>query len=100
MSLIWKVLRQNLSIGQLIGFIIANIIGLTIIVLGVQLYRDIQPILSNKAGFMRPDFMVLTKPVSTLDAISGTKPAFEPKEIEELRQQPFVEQLGTFTAAQ
>jgi hypothetical protein len=44
--------------------------------------------------------MVLTKPVSTLDAISGTKPAFEPEEIEELRQQPFVEQLGTFTAAQ
>lgn len=100
MRLIWKVLRQNLSVGQLIGFIIANIIGLTIIVLGVQLYHDIQPILSNKAGFMRPDFMVLTKPVSTLDAISGTKPAFEPKEIEELRQQPFVEQLGTFTAAQ
>ena len=85
MRLIWKVLRQNLSIGQLIGFIIANIIGLTIIVLGVQLYRDIQPILSNKAGFMRPDFMVLTKPVSTLDAVSGTKPAFEPAEIEELR---------------
>ena len=100
MRLIWKVLRQNLSIGQLIGFIIANIIGLTIIVLGVQLYRDIQPILSNKAGFMRPDFMVLTKPVSTLDAISGTKPAFEPAEMEELSRQPFVEQLGTFTAAQ
>ena len=43
MRLIWKVLRQNISIGQLCGFVLANIIGLTIIVLGLQLYREHHP---------------------------------------------------------
>lgn len=100
MRLIWKVLRQHLSVGQLIGFVLANILGLTIIVLGIQLYRDIRPVLTNQAGFMRPDFIVLTKPVSTLDALSGTKPSFAPEEIADLASQPFVSELGVFTAAQ
>ena len=100
MKLIWKVLRQHLSVGQLIGFVLANIIGLTIIVLGIQLYLDIQPIVSNKAGFMSPDFLVVTKPVSTMDAVTGNKPAFEPEEIRDIEAQPFVSQVGTFTAAQ
>lgn len=99
MRLIWKVLRRHLSIGQLCGFVIANIIGLAIIVFGIQLYRDIEPIVSNKAGFMKPDYMVVTKPVTTFDALSGGKPAFTEEEIEDIRSQEFVEKLGTFTPA-
>ena len=100
MRLIWKVLRQNLSIGQFLSFFVANIIGLTIIVLGIQFYQDIHPIVSNKAGFMSPDFLVLTKPVTTLDAMTGAKTAFKPEEIRDIEKQPFVNQVGTFTAAQ
>ena len=100
MRLIWKVLRQHLSVGQLVGFVLANILGLTIIVLGLQLYLDIRPVLSNKEGFMRPDFLVVTKPVSTIDAVTGTKPTFTLSEIADIEAQPFVSQLGTFTAAQ
>ena len=99
MRLIWKVLRQNISVGQLIGFVLANIIGLTIIVLGIQLYADIRPILTDKAGFMKPDYMVVSKPVSTAHAFSGVKPSFTEEEIADIRSQEFVTKVGTVTPA-
>ncbi len=99
MRLIWKVLRQHLSVGQLIGFVLANIIGLSIIVLGVQLYCDLEPVVSNKSGFMKPDYLVVTKPVTTFDALSGGKPAFTREEIADIEAQEFVTQLGSFTSA-
>lgn len=99
MRLIWKVLRQHLSVGQLIGFVLANIIGLSIIVLGIQLYCDLEPVVTNKAGFMKPDYIVVTKPVTTFDALSGGKTAFTREEIADIEAQEFVSQLGTFTSA-
>lgn len=96
MRLIWKVLRQNISIGQLFGFVLANIIGLTILVLGLQLYLDIRPILNDKAGFMKPDFMVVSKQVT----VYGEKPTFSDAEIADLQQQDFIAKVGTFTSAQ
>ena len=100
MRLIWKVLRQNISIGQLFGFVLANIIGLTIIVLGLQLYKDIQPIMGDKAGFMRPDYMVVSKQVSTESAIYGEKTSFTQAELDDIRSQEFVAKVGVFTSAQ
>lgn len=99
MRLIWKVLRQNISIGQLCGFVLANIIGLTIIVLGLQLYRDIQPIMTDKAGFMKPDYMVVSKNVSTEAALFGEKPSLSMQDIEDIRQQDFIAKVGVFTSA-
>lgn len=99
MRLIWKVLRQNISIGQLSGFVLANIIGLTIIVLGLQLYLDIQPIMSDKTGFLNPDYMVVSKQVSTEAALYGEKNTFTEKELKEIEDQEFVAKLGVFTSA-
>lgn len=100
MRLIWKVLRQNISVGQLFGFVLANIIGLTIIVLGLQLYLDIRPILGDKEGFMRPDYMVVSKQVSNEAAIFGEKTTFSKAELDDIRSQEFVSNIGVFTSAQ
>ena len=94
MRLIWKVLRQNISIGQLCGFVLANIIGLTIIVLGLQLYMDIQPIMTDKTGFMKPDYIVVSKQVAF-----GKNTSFSPEELQEIQDQDFVSKIGAFTAA-
>ena len=100
MRLIWKVLREHISISQLAGFVLANIIGLSIIVIGLQLFVDLQPILTDKGGFMKPDYMVVSKTVSTAGSVVGVKPSFSQEEITELKQQDFVAQVGAFTAAQ
>ena len=100
MRLLWKVLREHISISQLAGFVLANVIGLSIIVLGLQLYLDLQPILTDKGGFMKPDYMVVSKTISTAGSVVGVKPTFSEEEISELQQQDFVAQVGPFTAAQ
>ena len=43
MKLIWKLLRQHISIGQLAGFFLANLFGMVIVLLSVQFYKDIIP---------------------------------------------------------
>lgn len=43
-KLVWKLLRQHISIGQLTGFFLANLFGMLIVLLSVQFYRDVLPI--------------------------------------------------------
>ena len=38
MKLVWKLLRRHISIPQLLGFVLANLAGMTIIMLGLQFY--------------------------------------------------------------
>ena len=35
-ALVWKLLRQHISIGQLAGFFLANLFGMMIVLLSVQ----------------------------------------------------------------
>lgn len=100
MKLLWKVLRENISIAQLSGFMVANILGLAIVAVSMQMYLDVQPLFSEKSGVISPDFLVVSKPVTALGTITGASPSFSAEEIEELRGQSFVRQLGEFTAAQ
>ena len=39
-TLVWKLLRQHISIGQLAGFFLANLFGMMIVLLSVQFYKD------------------------------------------------------------
>ena len=42
-TLVWKLLRQHISIGQLAGFFLANLFGMMIVLLSVQFYKDVIP---------------------------------------------------------
>lgn len=99
MRLIWKILREHIRPAQWVGFVLANIVGLSIVLCGLQLYLDISPLLNPGTGFMKPDYLVVTKPVSTLTTLSMDKPVFTEAEIGDIASQPFVEQCGAFTAA-
>ncbi len=97
MKLIWKLLRQHLSLGQLAGFFFANLFGMIIVLLSVQFYRDMIPMFSGKESFIKSDFIVLTKRIGTLGTFSGTANLFSSGEVNEVREQPFAKQVGTFT---
>ena len=43
--LVWKLLRQHISVGQLAGFFLANLFGMMIVLLSVQFYKDVIPFL-------------------------------------------------------
>lgn len=100
MKLIWKLLRDHISIGQLIGFFFANLFGMIIILLSVQFYKDILPLFTDGDSFMKKDYLIVSKKISTLGSLSGKNNTFSSEEISELKQQSFTKQIGIFTPSQ
>lgn len=43
MTLLWKLLRSHLSVAQTVGFALAGVVGMTIVLTSVQAYRDVMP---------------------------------------------------------
>ena len=43
MKLVWKLLKQNMSIPQFVGFFFASLFGMFIVLFGYQFYRDVLP---------------------------------------------------------
>ena len=100
MSLVWKLLRQHISIPQFIGFFFANLLGMVIVLLGIQFYRDVLPVFTADDSFMKSDFVILSKKIGTGNTISGRSNAFTASEIDELSSQPYVTKVGQFTRAE
>lgn len=101
MRLVWKLLRRHISLPQLAGFFFANLLGMLIVLLSLQFYRDVKPIFSEDDGFIRPDYLILSKRISALNTIGlGSVSTFSQKEMSDLKAQPFAKRVGAFTASQ
>ncbi|WP_315321578.1 ABC transporter permease [Segatella oulorum] len=99
MNLVWKLLRQHLSIPQMAGFFFANLFGMIIVLLSVQFYQDVIPVFTAEDSFMRSDFLIVNKKIGTGSTISGSSNTFNQTEVDDLAQQPFVSRMGKFTNA-
>jgi len=95
-SIIWKLLRQHISKGQLIGFAIANLIGLTIVLLAVQFYRDVRPVFDDQESFIRKDYLIITRTVTGAGAMMGDTGEFSDGDISDIESQPWCRQVGRF----
>ena len=98
-NIIWKLLRQHISKGQLIGFAIANLIGLTIVLLAVQFYRDVRPVFDDEESFIRKDYLLITRAVTGAGAMMGNNGEFSSADISDLEQQPWCRQVGRFLSS-
>lgn len=96
MSLVWKLLRQHISLAQLAGFFLANLFGMVIVLLGIQFYKDVIPVFTEGDSFMKKDYMIVTKKVSTLGSFVGKSNSFTEKEIKEIEKQSFTKGVGVF----
>ena len=74
-SLLWKLLRKNVSATQLAGFAIANFVGLAIVATAIQFYADVSPVFADSDNFLNRDYVIITKRVGTLSSITGSRPA-------------------------
>ncbi|KAA6346450.1 hypothetical protein EZS27_006030 [termite gut metagenome] len=97
MKLIWKLLRQHISTGQLFGFLGANLFGMVIILSGVQFYKDVLPAFTRGDSFMKKEYIIVTKRISALGSFAGKDNTFSQEEIKELKKQPFTKRMGAFT---
>ncbi|BEG99381.1 ABC transporter permease [Bacteroides sedimenti] len=100
MKLVWKLLRQHISLPQLGGFFFANLFGMMIVALSVQFYKDIAPVFTEGDSFIKRDFVIATKKVSTLGTFTGASNSFTEDEINEVKAQPFARNVGMFMPSQ
>ncbi len=97
MRLIWKLLRKHISIFELGVFFIANLIGIVVILSGVQLYADIKPLLTGEKSLIGNEYMIITKPVQRV-GVNSTN--FTREEVADIEQQSFTLSMGEFCSSQ
>lgn len=99
MKLLWKLLRRHVSPAQLGGFFAANLLGMLIVLLSFQFYRDVRPLFGREDGFLKSDYLILSKRISAT-GLWGETSGFSAADIEDIERQPFCRRVGAFTASQ
>ncbi len=101
--MIRKLLRKNISIAQIAGYALANLLGLAIVMTAVRFYADVSETMAAGAdgdsGLIPADYLVVSKPVSLLNTIGARSSDFSDEEIADLRRQPWCTSAGAFEAA-
>lgn len=96
--LVWRLLRRNISLPQLIGYTVANLVGLAIVLVALQFYRDITQIWNADDSLISRDYLIISKRVKGI-AIGSHSGEFSPEEIADIRRQPWVREVGEFSSA-
>ena len=99
--LLWRLLRQHVSLPQLAAFFLANLLGMFIVMFGCQCYRDVSPLFSSDDGILQAQYVIIHKPVSSMSALGmGRTATFSEEEIRQIEAQPFCHRAGCFSASQ
>lgn len=97
MKLIWTLLRRHISIFELSVFFLANLIGMIIILCGVQIYSDLKPMFTGEESLIGNDYVIITKPVERVGRNATT---FTHEEVDALGDESFVVNIGEFVSSQ
>ncbi len=97
-GLMWKLLRKHISPSQLIGFSLASLVGLTIVILAVQFHQDVKPLFNDEDSFLRKDYLIITREVSTASTVLQGNNDFATSDIEDIEAQPWCRKVGRFSS--
>lgn len=100
MTLVWKLLRQHISVPQFAGFAFANLFGMLIVLLGYQFYCDVLPVFTSQDSFMKADYLIVSKKIGAASILSGRTNAFNGSEIDDFSSQKFIKKVGKFTSTE
>ena len=100
MNLVWKLLRQHVSVPQFIGFFFANLCGMLIVLLGFQFYRDVLPVFTQGDSFMGAEYIIVSKKITTGNTLSGRSNSFAASDVEDIQDQDFSRKVGKFTSTE
>lgn len=97
---VWRLLRSNISAGQIAGYAVASFVGLVIVITALQFYCDVREPRSGSEPLLPRDYIIVSKQVGAgLSALLGDKAEFSESEIEDLGRQPWVRRIGRFTSS-
>ena len=95
-NLVGRLLNRNISKTQLVGFILSNFIGLAIVISGLQFYSDVRSIWESEDSFIKQDYLVVNKIVTSSNTMGRASTRFTEEEIADLESQPWVRRIGRF----
>ena len=93
---IFSLLRRNISVGQMTGYFIANLVGLTVILVGTLFYCDSQNDNSGTDKYFSSNYIAISKCV---EGIGFAPITFSEEEVADLQNQLWVKRIGRFTAS-
>lgn len=99
--MIWKVLRRNISVGQIAGYALATLVGLAIVTVAVQFYADVSGALDGRrdaSALIDGRRMVISRRVGIKDTLRGSSPSFSSADIAGIESQPWASAVTPFTA--
>lgn len=98
--MVWKLLKKNISPGQITGYSIASLVGMSIVICAVKFYDDVRSLFKDEESFISKDYVIISKAVSAAQTMGlGSNTTFSPEEIADIEAQPWVREVGEFTAA-
>ena len=98
MNFISRLLRKNTPPARIIGFVHSNSIRLALVIGGLQFYLDARSIWEADDSFIRSDYLVINKRVTSGNTLGGAD-GFSPEEIAEINAQPWVRKSAPFTSS-
>lgn len=100
-NVVWRLLRRNISAGQLIGYALANFVGLSIVLTAIQFYRDVSTVWDEEDSFISRDYLIISKTVEGvgLGSAAAESNSFSAAERADIASQPWARRVGEFTAA-
>lgn len=98
-NLINRLLRRNISVGQIAGYAVANFIGLAIVLTAMQFYRDVTAARATDDNFLSRDYLIVSRKVSGMGSLFGGDNTIDASLRDDLSRQPWVARMAPFTAA-
>lgn len=97
-NIVWCLLRRNISVGQIAGYAVANLVGLAIVLTAIQFYRDVTTVWEDEDSFISEDYVIISKKVSGVGGASAST-RFSSEEMADIASQPWARKVGSFNSA-
>ncbi len=91
--------RKTLIPAQIAGYAATLLVGVTIVMLSVQMYSDIKPVLTQQTDVFKNHAVTLSKTVNALNTINKEGIYFTDEEIADIQSQSFVKNVARFNSS-
>lgn len=96
MRLLYRILWKDHSRTHLLGAFLGTLAGFVLLLAGIQFYMDIKAVLTENRDLLDPEYIVINKKVNIGQTLGLDLGGFTTEEIEEIRVQPFADQVAAF----
>lgn len=94
-----KLEKKTLSKLQLFGYILTLFVGSSILLLTIQAYFDVKPLLENNTQVFKNNTAVISKKITVFKSLDKERVYFTEEELADLKAQNFVKDITAFTSA-